>query len=158
MAFKTTKTKPHCTILTSTQMLARQKLYLIHFYASAHKHRHASEHYFHPIHTLFLNPKQAPTNVSGIDTPNHRASRARSVVNGTAALLCLAHRMRLSMKNMPNMTLKQKQETQVDTSKQQSGILLYLKIITNYSKLDQRIIHYHQSVMFNTIWQCLPTY
>ena len=56
--------------------------------------------------TLFLNPKYAPTNVSGTEIPNQRASRARRVVNGIAALLPFIHSARFRMKNIPNTILQ----------------------------------------------------
>ena len=60
------------------------------------------------IYTPFLNPKQAPKNVSGKDTPSQRPSRSSMVVNGTAPLLPLIHRTVLNIRNRANTTLKLK--------------------------------------------------
>lgn len=57
------------------------------------------------ILTLLLYPKYAPTNVSGTEIPNHRASNAISVEKGMAALLPSAHSTRFNRKNTPNTTL-----------------------------------------------------
>ena len=57
------------------------------------------------IFTLFLNPKYAPTNVSGTEIPNQRASRASKVVNGIAALDPSIHNTRFKIKNRANTIL-----------------------------------------------------
>ncbi len=53
----------------------------------------------------FLNPKKAPTNVSGTETPNQSASRATRVRNGIAAEESLYHRTRFITKKCANTTL-----------------------------------------------------
>lgn len=58
--------------------------------------------------TLFLKPKYAPMNVSGTETPNQSAKSAISVVNGTAAELPFAQRIKFITKNNPNTTLQKK--------------------------------------------------
>jgi hypothetical protein len=53
----------------------------------------------------YIYPKYAPTNVKGTLTPNHIASRATKVENGTAAELFSAHKIRFMTKNIPKTTL-----------------------------------------------------
>lgn len=60
------------------------------------------------ILTLFLNPKNAPTNVRGTDTSSHNASKPTKVLKGTAAELSLAHNTKFIMKNKPNTILQSK--------------------------------------------------
>lgn len=55
--------------------------------------------------TRFLNPKYAPTNVSGTETPNHRANSATNVLNGTAPELPSCHNTRFITKNSPKTIL-----------------------------------------------------
>ena len=47
------------------------------------------------------NPKNAPTNVKGTDTPNHNAKRATRVKNGIAADDPLYHNTRFITKKCP---------------------------------------------------------
>lgn len=56
--------------------------------------------------TRFLNPKYAPMNVRGTDTPNHRANNAINVLNGTAPELPSLHRIRFIKKNRQKTVLK----------------------------------------------------
>lgn len=56
--------------------------------------------------TRFLNPKYAPTKVSGTETKNQSASNANKVVKGTAAELPLLHSTKFMMKNSPKTILK----------------------------------------------------
>lgn len=55
--------------------------------------------------TLFRNPKYAPTNESGTDTPNQRAKSAMSVLNGTAPELPLLHKIKFITKKSPKTVL-----------------------------------------------------
>jgi hypothetical protein len=56
----------------------------------------------------FLKPKYEPMKTRGVLTPNQRASNAINVPNGIAAELELIQRIRLSIKNKMNTTLKDK--------------------------------------------------
>lgn len=57
--------------------------------------------------TLFLYPKKEPTKVSGTETRNQSARRARRVVKGMAALEPLYQKMRFIRKKRANTMLKQ---------------------------------------------------
>merc|ERR1711997_1157890 len=50
------------------------------------------------------NPKKAPTNVKGTDTPNHKASSATNVRKGIAADDPLYHRTKFIMKKWAKTT------------------------------------------------------
>ena len=60
---------------------------------------------------VFLKPRKAPKKVRGREMPNHRQSRASSVVNGIAALEPAPHRNKFRMKNTVNVVLQWRERT-----------------------------------------------
>lgn len=57
------------------------------------------------ILTRLRKPNNAPTNVSGTDTQNHKTNKTNNVENGMAAELSLAHKTKFIMKNKQKTTL-----------------------------------------------------
>ena len=55
---------------------------------------------------FFLNPKKAPTNVKGTETPNHKANKATKVKNGIAAEESLYQRTKFITKKWAKTILK----------------------------------------------------